>query len=325
MGKYNKFCFTAFVSGIGYQRYIPLFLYSIAKAYPEHDSIIYCQEALDPHVSVQLDLIKPIYNFEIVEHYLSDVQVKGQRLKALRWIMIDERLEAYEYVYNVDIDIFYIKESPSLLDQHISHSELIGIPVSNVYRPEFVIDNYNIISFLKRIYHNGIVDGLKSLTHTKTKSIKASGLHFFKTKEYFEAIRPFIAKYREIIENPKSSFIHHKEGFHNESVLADLMNDTGMGANMPYITDEDLALDYREYRQTSFRPHHGVHLGIFMSDAGVTGSKSTLDHEVYKYYYREYIGLIENDPIWSKLYTMLSPEVQLLLDRMVNYYNTHKV
>ena len=188
MSKHNKFCFTAFVSGMGYQRYIPLFLYSIAKAYPEHDSIIYCQEALDPHVSAQLDLIKPIYNFEIVEHYLSDVQVKGQRLKALRWIMIDERLEAYEYVYNVDIDIFYIKESPSLLDQHISHSELIGIPVSNVYRPEFVIDNYNIISFLKRIYHNGIVDGLKSLTHTKTKSIKASGLHFFKTKEYFDAI-----------------------------------------------------------------------------------------------------------------------------------------
>ena len=322
MNRRNKFCFTAFVSGIGYQRYIPLFLYSIAKAYPEHDSIIYCQEALDPKVSAQLDLIKPIYNFEIIEHYLSDVQVKGQRLKALRWIMIDDRLEAYDYVYNVDIDIFYIKENPSLLDQHISHSELIGIPVSNVYRPEFVIDNYNFKSFLKRIYHNGIMDGLKSLTHTKTTSIKASGLHFFKTKEYFDAIRPYISKYREIIENPRSSFIHHKEGFHNESILADLMNDSGLGSNIPYITDADLALDYREYNQTSFRPHHGLHLGIFLTDNGVVQSNSTLQHEVYLEYIKDYMKITNNDLLWKKLYESFDSELKELIVRMETYYES---
>ena len=100
------------------------------------------------------------------------------------------------------------------------------------------------------------------------------------------------------------------------------MNDTGMGGNMPYITDADLALDYRKYSQTSFRPHHGLHLGIFLTDNGVIQSSATLQHEVYLEYIKDYLQITNNDLLWKKLYKSFDPEVKKLLIRMEEYYET---
>ena len=316
----KRLCFTAFVSGELYQNYIPIFLYSIFRSYPNSHSIIYCQDAIPDNVQEQLNILNKYSSFDIVEDYYSDIKVSGQRLKALRWVNNDLRLREYKYVYNADIDIFYINETPELLEQHIYHSNLLKIPLSNVFRPISQIKNRNLTTFLRRIYFNGFFHAIKSLKESKVYTLKASGLHFVETQGYYNKIEPYMEKYFNYIIDEKVSFLHHKDGFHNESLLADILSEAGFKDKIPISNDSVEALDYSKYKTYNFRPHHGLHLGIFSNNESIKSNFKTIEHPVYQEYIKKYLDLIISDDLYERIKKLFSKNLLDLLKNMEECY-----
>lgn len=220
----GKICIITYVVGEKYQEFIPVYIYSITKSYPDYNIIIFCGEELRKNVKESLSLIKEQSKFTIIEDYLSfNVNSLTVRVSSMskRWLLYSEDFENYEYIYIGDIDIFINKETPSLLDQHLIHCETIGLDYSNVVR---------------RSHYN-----------------RVSGLHFVKREPYFSKMLPVIHKYTKLMENNELKY-----KYSCEYMLYDMLAEAGLGI-CPRATGKDFA----DPSQASFRPDHGVHLAIF--------------------------------------------------------------
>ncbi|MGW8121967.1 hypothetical protein ACV07N_04845 [Roseivirga echinicomitans] len=66
----------------------------------------------------------------------------------------------YEYVFVADVDTYFLQESPTMLDYHLSRSRVLGLPISNCVRLN--------------------ADG----NHSK----RLTGFHFFKVNQYKEKL-----------------------------------------------------------------------------------------------------------------------------------------
>lgn len=220
----GKLCITTYVSGDQYQEFIPVFVYSIVKSYPDYDVIIFCGEEIRKNVKESLSFINDKSRFKIIENYLSfKVDSLTSRVSSMskRWLLYSEEFENYDYIYIGDIDIFINYENPSLLDQHLIHCETIGLDYSNVVR---------------RSHYN-----------------RVSGLHFVKREPYFFKMLPVIQKYTKLMENNELMY-----DYSCEYMLYDMLAEAGLGI-CPRATGKDFA----DPGQASFRPDHGVHLAIF--------------------------------------------------------------
>lgn len=220
----RRLCITTYVSGPDYQDFIPIFIYSIHKAYPDYNVIIFVGEAVSRNVSRSLDLLRPAASFRIIENHLPYVP-KSMSLRvssmSKRWLLYDEEFLRYDYVYIGDIDIFIVKEEPALVEQHLIHCQTIGLDYSNIIR---------------RSHYN-----------------RMSGLHFVKTEPYFTRMLPVIRKYTELLNNDELVYQNSCE-----YMLYDMISESGLGL-CPRATGKDL----KDPKQPSFRPNHGVHLAIF--------------------------------------------------------------
>ena len=84
-----------------------------------------------------LDMIRSTYDrFEIREHTFADCpNMNSLVARSLRWVLWDESFRDYDYLYTIDIDMFYIREPQELMEQHIEHMNYIGSDcVSNFRR-----------------------------------------------------------------------------------------------------------------------------------------------------------------------------------------------
>ena len=167
-------CITSYVFG-SYQSYIPYFVYSIGRAYPDYFAKIYVEGDLFPEVSSLMNRIRQggYSNFEIIrsEGFPDHTQIRHNLKVDLRtfyrYIIPPSELDKFDYVYVGDVDMFILKETPSLLG---FHKERVNdsLPISNCVR--LLPDG----SFSKRL----------------------TGLHFFKTAEYYAALGETIDKLR---------------------------------------------------------------------------------------------------------------------------------
>ena len=123
-----KICLTTFVQGHLYQEYLPMLIYSIGKAYPEYDVKIFLHDTLRDDLRPALDMIRSTYDrFEIREHTFADCpNMNSLVARSLRWVLWDESFRDYDYLYTIDIDMFYIREPQELMEQHIEHMNYIG-------------------------------------------------------------------------------------------------------------------------------------------------------------------------------------------------------
>ena len=108
-----KICLTTFVQGHLYQEYLPMLIYSIGKAYPEYDVKIFLHDTLRDDLRPALDMIRSTYDrFEIREHTFADCpNMNSLVARSLRWVLWDESFRDYDYLYTIDIDMFYNKET----------------------------------------------------------------------------------------------------------------------------------------------------------------------------------------------------------------------
>lgn len=282
--------------------------------------VFLCEEVSSP-VRKQLDMLEGIGSFKIIENYTCVDKLKNQQIKSLRWILDPPEYKDFDAVYIGDVDIFIVPEEPTLCDQHLKHCRKLGLPYSNALRPagnKKLPKGFRTIADM--VLNVGLLNTLRFIVNKKSDTRQLSGLHFFKTEDYLEKIRPLIPEYNKIIlsndYSNRASTVDHKDGFHNECLLYDLIKESGM--SLP--PEGPYSIDPKDFEQPCFRPHHGIHLGIFRKQSTIDNSRATLDSECYKEYYKKYRDITKNDPVFASLKTYFSEEIKEQLERLYNYY-----
>ena len=315
--KNKRVCFTTFIYGEIYQEYIPLFLYSCHKSYPEYDVHLFLYEGLREDIKKLINLLD-INNVYFHEHSFCECKkMKPYIAQTLRWVIWDPIFMKYDYLYIADIDMFYIREPIPLHIQHVEHMILTGLPFDNLIRKvrRYPWKYDTLGSRIKRAGFNSI---LNFLFGSKT-DYKLTGLHFIDVKPYYKKFdTATINKYkRMIIDN---SFVNKVMSANDESFLYFMINDVGFDlSRLGIMTDNIKMLDFNARHEIEFRPHHGIHMGIFRVNKE-PGSDEILNSDVYKYYIQEFISSIMNDSTFKQLLESAPERIKLTFERMFYYY-----
>ncbi len=318
--KSKNFCITTFVFGEKYQDYIPLFIYSIKMAYPDYNVTVFVHKKLKKNIQEQIDSLRCLGDFKIIDNYYSEIDFEAhpQHGKALRWILWDDSFNNYDAIYIGDIDIFYCKEKTSILEQHLIHCQTIQKPFSNVKRKSVNRKWYNVRNLLITLKNTSVPFTIKKLLFGNYVSERLSGLHFFLTKEYFNMVKPNFTKYEDTICT-FSYILHHLNGFQNESFLYDMMVEAGWDNSIPEMTsDKELLMNSPD--QPVFRPHHGIHLGIFRDTDYSDSQIEILNTPVYKEYYKQFCSL-EDENNFKQISSFFTAVMQKEIKNMHTYYN----
>lgn len=162
-------CISVFVFG-DYTRYIPYYIYTMLRSYPDYYVKVFSRDRLPNNVKTCLDLIKQKVssNFEIKQQYMRNIKLPDPQVgKALKYIMPYDEYAEFDNVYIGDVDFIIIKEKPSLLEGHLKNCKRSGLPYSNQVRP-----------------------------NTK----RLTGLHFFRVDNYYKKMNPVIEHYRNHLD-----------------------------------------------------------------------------------------------------------------------------
>ena len=265
----KELCTTTFVSGWKYQFYIPFYLYFMKYSYPEYFSLIAYKEVLSNQVKESIKYLQG-GNFRIAENVFRDFpEEKGMR-STLRWLMYFEEFKDFEYVYIGDIDLLYVRENPTLLERHKKVCDDNGTFYSNTVW----LDDHN------------------------TRGIRFTGLHFVKSKPYYEKMLPIIKKYQEL--------------FKYSADIPEFFNDTlGLYDNQHaiYVMMKEAGIEVmdKEKPKNVFFEYNGLHLG----DSRVPGrwEQRFMEDDLQKDYFKKFTMFLR-DPLFWKLYFSTLPEIQ---------------
>lgn len=315
-----RVCLTTFVYGVKYQAYIPFLVYSCHKAYPEYDIRLYLYDKLNTGVKKQLDLIDA-NNVVIKERHFADCpKMNSLKAKSLRWVLWDDAFMEYDYLYVVDIDMIYIRESQPLHEQHILHMTTTGLAYDNIAR-HFKRHPFSASSLGQRFKLAGLTAFIPFLFGTREDN-RASGLHFINVKQYFSVFTESKRKeYQNMIYNGR--FMRLCLSSNNETFLYSMLQRVGLNPDkLPVQTQSYIMLDFNNPTREEFRPHHGLHLGIFREDLQAKGKRKTiLDSSTYTYYIdifkRDYLS----DSLFLSLLNKSSVTIKKQFDNLLRYYN----
>ena len=316
-----KVCLTTFVYGVKYQAYIPFLIYSCNKAYPEYDIRLYLYDKLDEDVKRQLDLIDANNVIIMEKHFADCPKMNSLKAKSLRWVLWDDAFMEYDYLYVVDIDMLYIKEPTPLHIQHLEHMKTTGLPFDNLTRC-FKRHPFTIRSIGYRLKHAGLNSILKFFFSDRN-DYRLTGLHFIDVKKYYKIYNPSkIQFFKEKIYN--GSYLKYFMSSNNESFLYYIAKSSGMNPEKLAIQTESYKmLDFNNYTRPEFRPHHGIHLGIFRQDWHGK-KKSILESDTYKYYVNSFKKEYIDDKEFHRIYDAAPVFIKIQFEHFYDYYNISK-
>lgn len=228
----SKLCFSSIVFG-AYQKYIPYYVYSISKTYPESYAKVFVETSLDSATKSAIDWLQRnhVKNFEIVEMRsdfgeFAKYKMRGSGAKSMvRWLLGEEYFKSFDYAYIGDIDIMILPEKESIIEVHERQMAEFGLPFSNKVR----------------------VDA------KGRSSGRLSGLHFIKVREYFRCVEPIIDRIWKDLAF-RDAFMVGLE--RNESFLYKLAKEA-----FPEFSEQAL--------MRARRPWHGIHLGITRGNVNI--------------------------------------------------------
>lgn len=312
-----KVCLTTYIYGVKYQDYIPLLVYSCNKAYPDYDIVLFLHEDLNPSVKRQLDSIEA-RNLSIKERHFADCpSMTPLKAKALRWVLWDDVFSNYDYLYIVDIDMIYIKEPLMLHEQHVLHMQTTGLPYDNLAR-HFYRPKLSMQTLMQRFKHAKFL-GMWEFLFGAKDDYRLSGLHFIEIASYFKVFNSDMREtYKRKIYN--GTFLKMAMSSNNETFLYSLMKEIGLTPDKVAIqTESTVMLDFNNPKRPEFRPHHGIHLGIFRQK-WEPGTKTILESNTYSYYMKRFKEEILIDPVFENLYNTSSQSLKQQLDWFLYYY-----
>lgn len=320
----EKVCLTTYVYGDKYQDYIPLLIYSIGKSYPLYHAMIFLYGGLRDDIRDQLEIVKRAYaDFEIVENTFFDCpRMDALKSKCLRWVLWNDRFLDFDYIYIVDIDILYVPEKIPLHEQHKMHMDYIGSDCVSNMRRFTRPDMRGSLSILKRY---GWVVSIRYLL--SKGEYRLTGLHFFKPVVYYKYFTADLRKkFTDCIY--RSKIYEYTRIMNDEVFLYAILQASGIDTDcMSIQTDSYSSLDPDNPLRGEFRPHHGIHLGIFRNslDKLSESAKQILNSGIYKYYYHYYRSSIKNDPIFSLLSINFNNKIKGYFESLERYYESYSL
>ena len=167
----SKLCVSIFVSGERYAHYIPFFLFFMQKSYPEYFTLISYRDKLSPQVKESIGLLDKSF-FKVNENVFNEYPNDVDTSKTIRWVLVPEEYNDFEYIYITDIDILTIREEPSLFDMHYNQMKNNGLPYSTPM-------------------------------DIPSRGTRLGGLFFFNRKEYLDKTLPVMNGYKYLISHDK--------------------------------------------------------------------------------------------------------------------------
>ncbi len=323
----KKMCVVTYVFGKKYQSFIPLYIYSVLRAYPEYDVFIYTDSKLDEICKKQLKTIKHMGRFYIRDIDNLNCKITNKALKnlniskAMRWFLWEEEFFSYEAIYCGDIDIFVCKEEAGIFEQHMKHCDSLGLPYSNYVRT--LQEKRNLVSTLLNVKNNGILGTLRCYKEPERAYNRLSGLHFVKSKEYYEfikdAIPGIISDLNDVVEFKSKRW--NTCNINDESVLYELVKDSGLGLPAYHkVTGKEL-VEIDNPENVVYRPHHGLHLALWRADSlgRVKYDKKIMLCPTYVAYYKDFDIAYKDDEV---LRNLISEETFAtgIIHRMMEFY-----
>ncbi|SFU65705.1 hypothetical protein [Butyrivibrio sp. INlla21] len=275
----NKLCIATWVYGRKYQGWIPLYVYSIKKNYPEYDIKIFVDQNLSLGIKRLLDEFDLSDSVDIYENIFTDEFLwlrNDIEKRCYRWLIRGYGLDKYDYVYWGDIDIYIVKEEPSLLEQHVNKINENNLNYSNAIR--LTIKDY--------LYNRGKTD--------KRHLLRLTGLHFVKTHEYYKKVKDkqdTIIKY--LMRSHRNRFI---DGlfFKDDERCLWLLN---------FLSKNGFPKGSYQLSGGIFRPLHGIHFAVgrvFDEYKKILTNDSAHQSE-HRFYFERFCDEYNRDEVLRKL------------------------
>lgn len=290
-----KVCVTTYVWGDRYQEYVPIAAYSILKMYPEYDVIIFLHGTLHPTLKSSLRELNIENRVKIIEKKFHDCpNMNASKSMAFRWVLWDDLFLNYDYLYTIDIDMFYIQEPMPLHLQHVYHMENVThLPFDNmrriVKRSNYTLKQ-QLIDILSLIKNFGIKYLFNYIMKSRDDIYMLSGLHFVDIKKYYAVLnKDKMESYIKSIYD--GSYIRNLNSYNNEAFLYQMLKD--LGFNVDILAEQDwnntyAHCDFNNYDKPLFRPTHGIHMGNYRSTPDLSEIEKILSIPSEKYY-RDYM------------------------------------
>lgn len=322
----KKLCVVNYIYGEKYQSFIPLYIISLKESYPEYDVRLYIDNELKDEIKEQLEILHNYYDgITVIENYalvtkLNNKATKIQQIqRCQRWLFFDEEFLNYEAIYIGDIDLLIFKEDKPLFEQHIEHCNYINRSYSNIAR-DGNKKNFDLKVIVRNLIKFGLKQTIKYYFTKQKKQIKFTGLHFVKTYDYYSKVNLVVDKfYNELnlLADLKSKR-YNLCSFNNEACLRDIILDAGLG-DCELSTGKQYNIETNP-QSIAFRPHHGIHLGIFRSPKLVEYEKKLITSALYKSYYLQFIKL-KNTDVYKNISNKLDDYIVDILIRMEEFYS----
>lgn len=75
---------------------------------------------------------------------------------------------------------------------------------------------------------------------------------------------------------------------------------------------------------TGYRPHHGLHLGVWRTPQDSIDPNSFLNSELYKDYYLQFNNLRANDEVLNEIIDLSSGYIKSIINNMEIFYKNLK-
>ena len=177
-----KLCFVAYVFG-SYQDFIPTYIYSILRAFPQHHVKIFLEDPISVDNAVNLALLHKEVpgSFEIIDNFHDLDWCDVPHKPGHRFLLTKEYFEGFDYVYFGDVDfIVYNEYNDQFFNTYIAHCQSTGLPFSNEW-------NYDYGKY------------------------RMTGLHFIIKEPYFESMTDRIEETKSPLSVFRSGCYHNKE------------------------------------------------------------------------------------------------------------------
>ena len=197
----SKVCFSSVCTGDSYSYYIPLFVYTVKRAYPDAGVKVFVTGKLNDDIHEALKLI-PYDGWEVKEDCFKSYPNKSHMTNCLRFLVDEKEYKGYSYVFVKDIDFLIFSHKTS----HYQYfKKQIGkLPYFGARGPHRRPRRYNINGSGWKCKYTRVAGGSFSFKNPawfeKTKKAQKEYRHSFKHNlhDRYDSHKP--ASYREYDE-----------------------------------------------------------------------------------------------------------------------------
>lgn len=282
---------ATFVHG-WYMDYIPMFIFSVCKAYPEYAVRVFINEPLPEYVRDQLSFLTGDFRIELIfeDRATSDPLKKPYYL---RWLIPENRFDGLDAVFLCDVDFLMLREPIAMHEQRYALCHRTGLPFANFWRR----------------------------SHPDYPN-RVTGWHFFITNPYYEKVGPIVHKVLDDptfdISNPPSYCYDNGTGerqWGQEALLYQILD-------LAFGVDDRIAED-----RIGFANHHGLHFGPFRGKIPDLvakhhhGAMAHLGHNIKFWKMTSQIRSLILDPVFQVLVNNLrEPKVAMVVEKVRRYF-----